>query len=49
MWLRQGGQSGPQHDFEELGLATMGINILKEANDEPQTKIGYFQNLENRA
>ena len=24
----------------------MGINILKEANDDAQTKIGYFQNLE---
>ena len=46
LWLRQGGQKGPQHDFEELGLATMGINILKGDNTEDATKIGYFQNLE---
>ena len=46
LWLRQGGQRGIQHDFEELGLATMGINFLDEANTDGDLKIGYFESLE---
>ena len=44
LWMRQQKASGPDHDFEELGLATMGINILDHTN--ATKKVGYFEQLE---
>ena len=46
LWMRQQKSSGPDHDFEELGLATMGINILDHTN--ATKKVGYFEQLEIR-
>ena len=44
LWMRQQHASGPDHDFEELGLATMGINIHDHTN--ASKKVGYFEQLE---
>eukprot|EP01044_Picomonas_judraskeda_P022065 COSAG03_NODE_5379_length_1264_cov_1.239485_3_plen_57_part_01 len=43
LWMRQQKASGPDHDFEELGLATMGINIHDHSN--ATKKVGYFEQL----
>ena len=45
LWLQQASTGGRLHDFEEMGLATAGINIKTAANNDAN-QIGYFESLE---
>ena len=46
LWVRQTGLVGLGMDNEELGLATMGINVRDRANTADTTKIATLETLE---